>query len=475
MNMDGKDPERVPSTYSGVIALPLAESPCSTLPHELLALIFIYAKDKKRVAHRIPIEVSVSHVCRFWRSVALDTPVLWNRIDIYSKRSKAWIRPYLERSFQRPLDVYVDIYRRDRILHKTPNPLTGYHTIIEQLSMHIHRLRIFSLICYHRTTAVHWQSKFRNCYAPILESFSVKFGSSLSVLPGLAQFTTVLDGGSHDHLSFIETDTPNILPQNLRNLTTLYLHGLDPSVPFSSDEFIQTFASIPSIVNLSLQGTVAFGFWPTGMPFMPQFTLNNLKSLRLVEGGGVAIRMLLALSAQHLESLWLECSYENFPTHLFGAAQFNILGKPKFPNLKYLTISLDNFTTTARFATIFPTITHLHYRYPFYNESTQLIQTFAASGWPSLQVLAFTAFKHKHARKLNTALVGILTHRRLDNNPLSRILMDKDHIRWLDHAVPYDWEAKKLRQLVEIELLTVDNYSEYWWSTFERNSERGTG
>jgi len=470
MCVDGRDPERVPSRYSGVIALPLAESPCSTLPHELLALIFTYAKQKKRVAHRIPIEVAVSHVCRFWRGVALGTPVLWNRIDIYSKRSKAWVHPYLERSFQRPLDVYIDIYRRDRILHNTSNPLTGYDTIIEEFSIHIHRLRLFSLICYHQATAVHWLSKLQNRCTPALESFSVKYGSNFhNVLPEFAQFTTILDGGSHDRLTFIETDTPNILPppQNLRNLTTLYLHGFNHSVPFSSDEFNQTFASIPSIVNLSLQGTVTYGFWPTGMPSMPQFSLNNLKSLRLVEGGGVAIRMLLALSARHLESLWLECSYANFPTHLFGAAQLNILGKPKFPNLKYLTISLDNFTMSSQFATIFPTITHLHYRYPNYNESTQLIQTFAASGWSSLRVLVFSAFKHKHARKLNSTLVGILSRRRLDNNPVSRILMDKDHIQWLDH---FEREVKRLRQLVEIDLITVDNYSEYWWSTFEKNS-----
>jgi hypothetical protein len=267
----------------------------------------------------------------------------------------------------------------------------------------------------------------------------------------------------------METDTPNILPppQSLCNLTTLYLHGFDPSLPFSSDEYIQTFAALPSIVNLSLQGTVGFGFFPTGMPSMPQFALHNLKSLRLLDGGGVAVHMLLAVSAWHLESLWLECSYDIFPTHLFDAVQLNIPGKPKFPNMKHLTLVMDNLTMASRFAAIFPTITHLHYHYPNCKEATQLIQALTLPRWSSLQVLVFTAFKERDAQQLNTALVRILTQRRLVNTPLSKILLDKDHVRWLDRVVPQ--EDKKLRRLVEVDLLTADNYAEYWWNTFERS------
>jgi len=270
----------------------------------------------------------------------------------------------------------------------------------------------------------------------------------------------------------METDTPNILPHpdSLRNLTTLYLHGFDSSLQISSDDFVQTFASLSSIVNLSLLGTVGFGFWPNGMPLMPEFTLNNLKSLRLLDGGGLAIRMLLGVSAVNLESLWLECSHDNFPTHLFDVPQLNIFGKPKFPNLKYLTIVMDNFTMSSRLAEIFPTVTHLHFHYPTYKEAIQLIQAFTARRWSSLQVLVFSAFKEKDAQQLNTALLSILPQRRQDNIPLDRILLDKDHLRWLDRVVPL--EAKKLRQLVGFELLTADNYPEYWWNMIERNSER---
>jgi len=471
MNVDGRDSERRPSRYSGVVAHVPFTTWSPSLPAELLSLIFLYAKPKRRVAHKIPFEVAISHVCRFWRGVALGTPALWTRIDIYSERSKAWVHPYFERSLQRPLDVYIDIYRTDRVLPKTFKPLTRFGSIIEEFLSHIHRLRVFSMLCFHQSTAVYWQMIFQDHYAPILQSFSIKYGSSFSdIQMHFERFATILDRGSHDRLTTIEIDTPNIFPppENLRNLTTLYLHGLDPSLRFSEEKFVEVLGSLPSIVNLSLQGTVGFGFWPTGMPSTPLFSLDNLKSLRLLDGGGVAIRTLLTLSALHLESLWLHCSYDNFPTHLFDAAQLNVPGQPKFPNLKYLTIVSDNFTMSSRFAAIFPTITHLHYYYPNYLEVAQLIPTFG-SGWPSLRVLVFSAFREKDAQKLNTALVHILTRRR-DNNPLSRILVDKDHLRWLDRVVPM--EAKNLRQLVRVDPLTVDNYSEHWWTTFERNSER---
>jgi hypothetical protein len=314
--------------------------------------------------------------------------------------------------------------------------------------------------------------KFENQCAPMLQSFTIKYGDDFSNVPASsAEVKTILEGGSHDRLTFMDTDTPNILPppECLCNLTTLYLHGLDPSVGILSDEFLQIFACLPSIVNLSLQGTIGFGFWPAGMPQMPQFTLANLKSLRLLDGGGLAIRMLLAVTALQLETLWLDCSYDNFPNYLFDAVQLNILGKPKFPNLKYLTIVGDNFAMSSRFAMIFPTITHLHYQYPIYKDATQLIQTFTASRWSSLEKLVFSAFKEKDAQQLNTALVRILSQRR---QALNEILLDKDHILWLDRVVPS--EAKKLYQLIKVGLLSPDNYSEYWWNTFERSSKNAS-
>jgi len=178
--------------------------------------------------------------------------------------------------------------------------------------------------------------------------------------------------------------------------------------------------------------------------------------------------MLLAMSAPNLESLRLECSFDNFQTHLFGAGQMNVNNQPKFPRLKYLTLIMDDFTTSSEFAKVFPTITHLHYFYPAFREVAALIQTLNPQRWRSLETLVFSGFREKDAVNLNTALFRILGQR-IYNNPLKTILIDKDHMRWLKRVVPL--EEAKLSRLVKVDLLAAKNYHEYWWNVFERGQQ----
>ncbi|RDB17917.1 hypothetical protein Hypma_000923 [Hypsizygus marmoreus] len=66
---------------------------------------FSYDVDEDRV---LPFQVLVSHVCRHWREIALQSPALWTRLDFLEgepfEKSKAW----LERSKGLPLDIYID-------------------------------------------------------------------------------------------------------------------------------------------------------------------------------------------------------------------------------------------------------------------------------------------------------------------------------------------------------------------------------
>ena len=473
MYMDGKDTElaqteefvAAQTSYYGVSA----DSPSAVLPPELLSIIFMFAKQDKRVPHKVPFEVTLSHVCRYWRAIAFITPTLWTRIDVYSRHSAESFHHYLERSSQKPLDVFIDIFRADKRTPNTANPLHAYESIVDGLLLHLHRIRHFSLLCYHQTTAVYWQSKFKQQYAPILMSLSVEYGTIMGIqTPIFGNLATIFEEGL-PQLTYWETDTPNILPppQQLRHLSTLYLHGLDPKLSLDHDAFIDTFSSMPALVNLSLRSSVGYASWPPSPH--SRFALNNLKSLCLIEGGSLATRMLLAMSAPNLETLRLECSFDNFQTHLFGTAQMNVNNRPKFPRLKYLTLFMNDFTTSSEFAKVFPTITHLHYFYPNFREATALIQTLLPQRWSSLKTLVFSAFREKDAVHLNAALLRILGQR-LHNNPLKTILIDKDHMRWLTQVVPLD--GAKLSRLVKVDLLTANNYDEYWWNVFESGQRR---
>ena len=99
------------------------ETTIASLPAELLTLIFIFAQPiggrRRRLRHRTPFEVILTHVSRHWRRVALAIPQLWNRIDIYSHRSMHWARAYLTRSDGPALlDIHLDLYKWEQARQK---------------------------------------------------------------------------------------------------------------------------------------------------------------------------------------------------------------------------------------------------------------------------------------------------------------------------------------------------------------------
>ncbi|KAI6008106.1 hypothetical protein F5J12DRAFT_826658 [Pisolithus orientalis] len=92
--------------------------PISRLPSDVLEIIF---DESRRVLFRwtgfrrpLPIEVQLSHVCRRWRQVALNTPSLWNTLRIPILHRESAIRTYLHRCNQCPLSVHLGPQLSDR-------------------------------------------------------------------------------------------------------------------------------------------------------------------------------------------------------------------------------------------------------------------------------------------------------------------------------------------------------------------------
>ncbi|KAG0700449.1 hypothetical protein DFH29DRAFT_623394 [Suillus ampliporus] len=57
-----------------------------------------------------PFEVLISHVCQHWRTVALNTPSLWTKIDVSALESPPFerVQILLERSKSLPIDIHID-------------------------------------------------------------------------------------------------------------------------------------------------------------------------------------------------------------------------------------------------------------------------------------------------------------------------------------------------------------------------------
>ncbi|KAL1758044.1 hypothetical protein FB107DRAFT_272287 [Schizophyllum commune] len=88
-------------------------SPSNKLPDEVLELIFELRRPQYDdflpcwPSDRMLREcLSITHICRRWRRVALGLPLLWSTIDLCHDRSLLAARAFLERSGDRPLTVF---------------------------------------------------------------------------------------------------------------------------------------------------------------------------------------------------------------------------------------------------------------------------------------------------------------------------------------------------------------------------------
>lgn len=76
----------------------------------------------------LPFRFAVSQVCRHWRTVALETPSLWTKIEISCMDQSPYekVTAFLERSKSLPLDIYID--------SEPPDDLSDDEDVPEELS-----------------------------------------------------------------------------------------------------------------------------------------------------------------------------------------------------------------------------------------------------------------------------------------------------------------------------------------------------
>ncbi|KAI0374584.1 hypothetical protein BV20DRAFT_960703 [Pilatotrama ljubarskyi] len=121
--------------------------PVHQLPAEILAIIFSYAlpssnggfrdsgskeSDMREERHA---RVTISHVCRRWRAVALETASFWTLVD--ASHSTSWASACIERSGDMPMQVFLR-YPLDSI---TETPLASHGSRIRGLFLEFPRDR----------------------------------------------------------------------------------------------------------------------------------------------------------------------------------------------------------------------------------------------------------------------------------------------------------------------------------------------
>ena len=431
---------------------PTSSRSISSLPPELLAVIFEMTLSKRRVQYKLPFEVILSHVSSLWRVVAITTPTLWTRIDIYSSRSDC-AATYLQRSgSELLLDIRVDIYNTDKRIHiKSVHKRDALiQSIVKTLFPHIHRARSLLVLSCFEPTALKLLSHLHDAVAPNLRRLRLNIGHPSKIGSRNVNFEVFSKG--LPQLMFLETDIPYCVPLSLQNLTTLHLHTLTNNMFLSFESFATMIMAPPSLRNLSIQGTLSL-HRSLNTNIVPGFcVLNNLEALRLPDQSEFTVDILLAISAPNLVSLWLGNSCDRYGEF------FNSSVPGKFPSLKYLTIPSYDFSYITQYSLSFPSVTHLYLPYVnlHYGGDARFKHTFT-SYWTHLDTLATGLVRQGQMQKFHTDLSSFLPRRRDAGYPLRQLLVDDDLCGVLKKGFP------DVSRYVKIDVLSLETYQEPWW------------
>jgi len=330
---------------------------------------------------------------------------------------------------------------------------------VKTLFPHIHRARSLLVLCCFELTALTLLSHLHNSVAPNLRRLRMNIGHPATIGPRTAGFKAFSKG--LPQLTFLETDLPDCVPLSLQNLTTLHLHTLTNIMNVSYQSFVAMITAPPSLRNLSIQGSLNVALWPWYTVDGPGCFMNNLKALRLPDDSLFAVKILLAISAPNLVSLWLGASFDNYG-HFFNAS-----GPVKFPALKYLTIPSYDFSYNTQFPRAFPNITHLYLPYVnlHYRGDVRFKDTFA-SHWKHLDTLVTGLIRNGQTLKFHTDLCKFLPLRRDAGYPIRQLLIDGDLRSMLKKELP------DVSQYVKIDVLSLETYQEPWWiMSHERNMD----
>ena len=358
--------------------LPLAEShsvliretPVSALPVEVLALIFVYTQRSIKTVHSsrrsspasdvdteesslcsalslsANMEITISHVCSHWRTVALNYPRLWVNIHLTPHTTPGELSAYVKRSKDCPVNVNLHLGDSDigsleaelliTIVQRWRKLVVEFHGQIrsDMFLAHLHRLEAPSLAHFSVNVNAHHH----------LELMSRSMNDPLpQIFAGGTPALSFLRLGCHA-MSFYRPP--------LTTITTLHLDQTS-HLPISYALFRRLVTSSPLLSNLSIYGDmIDADRWPSGSTI----ELPALRSLRIYgRSGFIYCGLLLSISAPNLESLILKGVLHHDLDELCDSPQM-----PKFPALQSLTFCDFECTdsTYRRLFHAFPAITH---------------------------------------------------------------------------------------------------------------------
>lgn len=320
------------------------------LPTETLESIFIYCARDYHVSSEdsdFPNWVNVSYVCRHWRNVALNCPILWTYLFV---TSEDWAAETLARSKQAPLKLRV---KRD---HWDEESRTLY--FVEQVMNHVERIQELSLMLPAEHTHVVLSKLLSR--APCLQSLKISSGR----LPSSSNLPSVLvpfDG-----------DTPNLRTLELSHcpvpwysfklsgLKTLLLHDVPLQFRQSMEELLVTLSCMQDLKHLYLKYALASdaAFLSSAALQTQKVTLPRLSRLFIVAQPPTVIALLSCVNIPLQTKVRLSCDFKQDSSLDDYVSHFSLLAQtlsafedqaPSSPTIHSLGIATFPHSTILSF------------------------------------------------------------------------------------------------------------------------------
>lgn len=438
------------------IDMPRVSSPCSRIPPEVMRPILLYSMPTEdswwqslgsRERFRNDLAIARSAVCTYWRDIALSTPDLWTSVLAHPLYSLDGLRSSLERSQDRPLDIYLDPGHHSGIAAWTIRVMMVIAHIDRVLSLHVgghlrHLFRTLSqlestgapLLAFLDLDAIEQESPILDYNfashifgggAPTLAFIQCHRLSLRACRPPMSAITKLSLRDTYRTASWNGEEIHEIIHETWESLEELSIHG-----QIQCPE--NTFAFLPKLRCLRLSGRL---ITTPNDPVDQCSTYNLLKSIFAPE-----------LSLLSLAELRCPISSEIFET------RSGISFIPKYPHLKTLVFSQGLYL--CGFAPLFPTLTTLTILGCNPHAAVHELMTAVVdqiTDWrPQIQTLTLNPLfcDRKQDKRLEKDLCNLITYLLMEDTPIQRLRVDSTSWLLLSESA-----RKEMKGKIEIELL----------------------
>lgn len=332
-----------------------------------------------------PVEINVSHVCAYWRNVALATPFLWTQIYVYSNPGLDRVATYLERSKMLPITIgacilSIDVSRFcDLII-----PHAGrWKTLIVDSDLHFDDPS-------GETTFYRMIHRFRDLSVPKLQWLDISCDKKCDDDHDISDIEEpqIFLGGAPSLVDVsLAGEALYTCWPSCTALTTLRLMELEPASRMEYIQFCTMISSLPSLTCLVISQTMVDEdseiIHPAQAP-----SLRSLRICALQHAISWKSRLLRAISAPGLESLSFVAI-----TSLSFEHMRSVSGEPKFPKLRSLILRHTRFpeVVLSELILAFPTITRIAlHSSPNYAILKSLANFDSGVCWPHLREVSLT-------------------------------------------------------------------------------------